>query len=119
MPLLAQNGVPAGVNALGADYAERYGAGVRGVINGLPVITDSNIVTNLGSATNQDEVYVLSASESHLWESPDAPLFIRTETGPNVKSLGIDLVVFGFFAMTHVRYSQAQRITGSGLVAPV
>ncbi len=118
MPLLAQSGVPAGVNTLGADYATRYGSGFRGVINGLPVITDSNVVTTLGAATNQDEVYVLSASESHLWETPNAPLFIRTDTGPSVKSLGIDLVVYGYFAMTHVRYSQAQRISGSGLTAP-
>ena len=119
MPLLAQNGVPAGVNSLGADYATRYGSGYRGVINGLPVIVDSNIVTNLGAATNQDEVYVLSASELHLWETPGAPLFIRTDTGPSMKSLALDLVVYGYFAFTAARYSGAvQRITGSGLVAP-
>ena len=108
----------AGSDKFGADYAARYGSGFRGVIRGLPVVVDSNIVTNLGSSTNQDEVYVLSASESHLWESAGAPLFIRTDTGPSVKSLGIDLVVYGYFAFTHVRYAQAQRITGTGLVTP-
>ena len=117
-PVLAQNGVPAGVNTLGVDYAARYGAGFRGVINGLPVIADANIVTNLGSATNQDEIYVLNANESHLWEDPSAPVFIRTEVGPNMKALGVDMVLFGYSAFTHVRYSHAQRITGSGLATP-
>lgn len=118
-PLMAQNGVPAGVNTAGADFAARYGSGYRGVLNGLPVIVDANIVTTLGSATNQDEVYVLSASESHLWEDANAPLFIRTDTGPSIKSLGVDLVVYGYSAFTHARYSGAsQRITGSGLVNP-
>lgn len=118
-PLMAQNGVPAGVNTAGVDFAARYGSGYRGVLNGLPVVVDANVVSTLGAATNQDEVYVLSASESHLWEDANAPLFIRTDTGPSVKSLGVDLVVYGYSAFTHARYSGAsQRITGSGLVNP-
>ena len=64
-------------------------------------------------------IYFVSANECHLWEDPAAPLFIRTETGPSVKSLGIDLVVYGCFAYTHARYSQAQKINGTGLVTPV
>lgn len=118
-PLMAQNGVPAGVNTAGVDFAARYGSGYRGVLNGLPVVVDANVVTTLGTSTNQDEVYVLSASESHLWEDPNAPLFIRTDVGPSIKSLGVDLVVYGYSAFTHARYSGAsQRITGSGLVNP-
>ena len=118
-PLLAQVGSPAGVNAGGADFGARYGSGFRGTIGGLPVVVDANVVTNLGAATNQDEVYVLAANESHLWEDSNAPLFIRTDTGPSVKSLGVDLVVYGYSAFTHARYSGAsQRITGSGLVTP-
>ena len=118
-PLMAQNGVPAGVNTAGVDFAARYGSGYRGVLNGLPVIVDANVVTTLGTSTNQDEVYVLSASESHLWEDANAPLFIRTDVGPSIKSLGVDLVVYGYSAFTHARYSGAsQRITGSGLVNP-
>ena len=118
-PLMAQNGVPAGVNTAGADFAARYGSGYRGVLNGLPVVVDANVVTTLGTSTNQDEVYVLSASESHLWEDANAPLFIRTDVGPSIKSLGVDLVVYGYSAFTHARYSGAsQRITGSGLVNP-
>lgn len=118
-PLIAQAGVPGGVNTGGADFAARYGSGYRGTLGGLPVVVDSNVVSNLGAATNQDEVYVLAANESLLWETPNAPLFIRTDTGPSVKSLGVDIVVYGYFAMTHARYSGAsQRITGSGLVNP-
>ena len=115
-PLLAQVG--AGVQG-GADYQARYGSGFRGTIGGIPVVVDANVVTNLGASTNQDEVYILAANESFLWEDPSAPLFIRTDTGPSVKSLGVDLVVYGYFAMTHGRYSgSSQRITGSGLVTP-
>ncbi len=118
-PLIAQAGVPAGVNTGGVDFAARYGSGYRGTIGGLPVVVDANIVTNLGSATNQDEVYVVAANESFLWEDASAPLFIRTDTGPGVKSLLVDVVVYGYFAMTHARYSgSSQRITGSGLVTP-
>ena len=107
------------MNTGGADFAARYGSGYRGTLGGLPVVVDSNVVSNLGAATNQDEVYVLAANESLLWETPNAPLFIRTDTGPSVKSLCVDIVVYGYFAMTHARYSgSSQRITGSGLVNP-
>ncbi len=44
---------------LGANYAERYGSGVRGVLpNGTPVIVDNNVATNLGAGTNEDEIYL-------------------------------------------------------------
>lgn len=118
-PLLGQNGVPAGVNVGGADFGARYGSGYRGTIAGMPVVVDANVVTNLGSNTNQDEVYIVAANQSFLWEDASAPLFIRTDTGPSVKSLGVDLVVFGYSAFSHARYSgSAQRVTGSGLVNP-
>ena len=88
-------------------------------IAGMPVVVDANVVTNLGSNTNQDEVYIVAANQSFLWEDASAPLFIRTDTGPSVKSLGVDLVVFGYSAFSHARYSgSAQRVTGSGLVNP-
>lgn len=117
-PLLGQN-FGLGFNAGGAVNNSGYAAGVRGVLpNGTPVIVDNNIATNLGSGTNEDEIYFVSLPECHLWEDPQAPMLIRTDTGPSVKSLGVDIVVYGYFAYTFARLSHAQKISGTGLVTP-
>lgn len=114
-PILNQN---LATEQMGENFAGRYGSGFRGVIAGVPVIVDNNIATNGGAATNQDEVYVLSASQSFLWEDPNAPMLIRTETGPSLKSLGVDIVAYGYAAYTFARYTHAQKISGTGLVVP-
>ncbi|MFF2274207.1 hypothetical protein ACFVTX_18175 [Agromyces sp. NPDC058136] len=113
-PLFGQPGVAA--QHVGENYGERYGAGFRGVLpNGTPVIVDNNIATNLGAGTNQDEIYSGAQSELHLWEDPNAPMFIRAE---QVKKLDIDLVVYGYYAFTAERRPHAQKISGTGLIAP-
>lgn len=115
-PLFGQPGVAA--QLAGANYGERYGAGFRGVLpNGTPVVVDNNIATNLGAGTNQDEIYFGAQSELHLWEDPNAPLLIRAEQ-PKAKNLGIDLVVYGYYAFLFTRRVHAQKISGTGLVAP-
>lgn len=102
----------------GANFGKTYGSGVRGMLpNGTPVIVDNNIVTNLGTGTNQDEIYVADRNECHLWEDPSAPMYIRAEQ-PAAASLGVLMVVYGYAAYTHSRYPHAQKITGTGLVAP-
>jgi len=119
-PLISQPGVAA--QMLGANYDTVYGTGVRGVLpNGSPVIVDNNVTTaGLAGATTggtQDHVYVLDRREAHLWEDPNAPLFIRAEQ-PAVASLGVLFVLYGYFAATFSRYSQAQLISGTGTVTP-
>jgi hypothetical protein len=115
-PLISQPGIAAQMG--GTNLGASYGSGVRGVLpNGTPVIVDNNVVTNLGGATNQDEIYVADRNECHLWEDPSAPMYIRAEQ-PAVASLGVLMVVYGYAAYTHSRYAQAQKITGTGLVAP-
>ena len=87
---------------------------------GVGVIVDANVTTagTADSGTGEDEVYVGSTSEAHLWEDAGAPVFIRAEQ-PSVASLGVNLVVYGYFAYTFERYTNAyQKLTGSGLVAP-
>lgn len=102
-----------------ADGASKYGSGFRGVLpSGIPVIVDNNIATNLGAGTNEDEIYFLSRNESFLWEDPSAPMFIRTETGPSVKSLGVDVVLYGYAAYTFARRTHAQKISDTGLITP-
>ena len=115
-PLMTQPGIAA--QMLGTNFAERYGDGVRGVLpNGTPVIVDNNVATNLGAGTNEDEAFTVDKNECHLWEDPQAPIFIRAEQTA-AAALGVLLVVYGFFAFTHSRYSHGQKIGGTGFVTP-
>jgi hypothetical protein len=106
--------------AAGVSLAQTYGSGARGRLpNGAPVIVDNNIVTNLGGGTNQDEIYVADRMECHIWEDPNAPVFIRAEQ-PAAASLGILFVLYGYFAYTFGRYpGMQQKITGTGLTPPL
>jgi hypothetical protein len=114
-PAMAQPGIVA--QMLGTNFAERYGSGVRGVLpNNTPVIVDNNIGTTLGGGT-EDEIFVVDKNECHLWEDPSAPMYIRAEQ-TKAASLGVLMVVYGYFAYTHARYSHAQKINGTGLAAP-
>lgn len=103
----------------GSANAVGYDAGFRGTLpNGLPVIVDANVPSNLGTGTNQDEVYVVPTSESWLWEDPDAPLFIRAEQ-PAASALGVLYVLYGYFAYTFGRYANShQKISGAALTPP-
>lgn len=115
-PLITQPGIVA--QTLGANYAEAYGKGVRGILpNGTPVIVDNNIATNLGAGTNEDEIFLVDRQECHLWEDPDAPVYIRAEQ-PKAGQLGIQLVVYGYYAFTFQRQPHARKISGTGLITP-
>ena len=116
-PFIGQPGYP--VQAGGANFATGYAQGVRGVLpNGIKVIVDNNIATNLGGGTNEDEIYVVNAAELHLWEDPNAPLYIRTEATA-AASLGVLMVVYGYAAYSFRRYTNGhQKISGTGLVTP-
>lgn len=116
-PFIGQPGINAQQG--GANYGELYGRGYRGVLpNGTPVVVDNNITTVLGSGTNQDEIYIVNSAECHLWEDPNAPMFIRADQA-GASDLKIPLVVYGYIAFTFNRYTDAaQKITGTGLVSP-
>lgn len=103
----------------GEDYGKLYNsAGYRGNVAGFNVIVDNNIATNGGVGTNQDEIYVVVPKECHLWEDPDAPVFIRAEQA-KAANLGVLLVVYGFYAYTFGRYPLATaKIYDTGLVTP-
>jgi hypothetical protein len=117
-PIINSQNIP--VQAGGVSTNADYGAGVRGYLpNGMAVVVDNNIATNLGVGTNQDEIYVVPAQECHLWEDANAPMLIRAEQ-PNAPSLGILLVVYGYVAYTFARYSNGmQKVAGTSLVTPV
>lgn len=120
-PLVSQPGLGGTGNdaALATANNNGYGRGARGVLpSGMLVITDNNVPTTKGGGT-EDEIYVVSSQECHLWEDPNAPVFIRAEQ-PAAGSLGVQLVLYGYFAYTFGRYANAvQLIGGTGLIAPV
>jgi hypothetical protein len=114
-PLISQPGIAA--QMAGTNLGTTYGSGVRGTLpNGTPVIVDNNIGTTLGAGT-EDEIYLVDRNECHIWEDPSAPMYIRAEQ-PKLASLGVLMVVYGYFAYTHARYAQARKIAGTGLIAP-
>ena len=116
-PLFGQPGV--GAQNAGVNYAERYGSGFRGLLpNGTPVVVDNNIATNLGAGTNEDEIYLASQAECHLWEDPSAPMLIRAEQ-TKASTLGVLLVVYGYYAYLFNRRAHAQKVAGTGLITPV
>ena len=101
----------------GVNYGERYGSGFRGVLpSGIPAIIDNNIGTTLGAGT-EDEIYFTAQSECHLWEDPSAPMLIRAEQ-TKAANLQVLLVVYGYFAYTFARRAHAQKVNGTGLIAP-
>jgi hypothetical protein len=115
-PFVSQPGIPTQAGA--TNFGVGYAAGARGVLpNGMPVVVDNNIGTTLGAGT-EDEIYTVAAAECHLWEDSSAPTFIRAEQ-PSAASLGVLLVLYGYFAYTHNRYTNGQsKIAGTGLIAP-
>ncbi|WP_309129474.1 hypothetical protein [Microbacterium sp.] len=123
-PFVQQVGVP--TNTFAVDEPGGYASPVAGFLpNGGRVVKDNNLPADGGTGTNEDTLVVVAQHEAHLWEDPSAPYFIRAEQ-TQAKKLGIDLVVFGFFAACFDRVVDAQgtpkavhqKITGTGLVAP-
>lgn len=105
------NGVAAGNGAVA------YGNSGYSLM-GLPIIADASVGTTYGAATNQDEIYCVSAPEFHLWEQPGAPFALQFDaTGAD--KLQIKSVIYGFAAASAERYPLAASIiSGTGLVSP-
>jgi HK97 family phage major capsid protein len=115
-PMISQPNIAPQV--MGTNLHTKYGSGARGLLpNGLVVIVDNNISTTLGGGT-EDEIYVVPTSECHLWEMPDAPVFIRAEQAA-AASLGVLLVLYGYMAYSFARFSGGvAKVSGTGLIAP-
>jgi len=111
------NGIP--TQAAGLNVGAAYNDGIRGTLpNGLLVVVDNNLTTNNGTGTSEDEIYIVPAMECHLWEDPSAPLFIRAEQ-PAAASLGVLLVMYGYFAYSFRRYTNGMsKVNGTGLTTP-
>ena len=103
-------------NAMGAGNASGYGE--VGRMHGLPVFTDANIPTNLGTNTNEDRIIVMASSVVHLWERANDPVTLSFEQQAGT-SLQVQLVCYGYAAFTAGRYPAATGVvSGAGLVPP-
>lgn len=109
---------PMNALAVGDGGVVRY-ANSGYAIAGLPVVTDANVATNLGSGTNEDAIYIGDTNELHLWEDGDgAPMYLRFDQ-PKAAELDVLAVVYGYNAYTAARYQNAwAKVTGTALVTP-
>ena len=105
------------MNATGTFSGLGYGQSGQYSMLGLPIITDANVTITSGTGTNEDQIFVVSADELHLWEAPQMPTYVRFEQ-PDGK-VAIRIVLFGFSAFTAGRRPLAGAIIGgTGLVTP-
>ena len=105
-------------NAVGIGEAAEYGQ-VVGQWHGLPVVTDANIPTDLGTDEDEDAIIIARAPDVHLFEIGDGtPMEMRFEETKS-DSLTVKLVVYSYAAFTAERYPQSVSIlTGAGLAEP-
>jgi HK97 family phage major capsid protein len=104
-------------NALAVGEAAGYGQ-VMGKLQGLPVITDDNLPTNLGAGTNEDIVLVVSGYNMLFWQEGDgSPRQFRFEQSNAPQS--VRLAVWGYSAFSAGRYpGGSATVGGTGLVTP-
>lgn len=115
-PVIGSAAVPP--QMAGMILTNEYGPAVRAVLNnGMRVVVDANVPTNQGASTNQDAVFCIASGECHLWEDPNAPVYIRAEQ-PAATTLGIVFVIWEYFAYSFRRYTAAASVTGTGLITP-
>jgi hypothetical protein len=111
--------------ATGSSTHAGYAQGVRGTLaNGLRVVVDANmsIICSGANLTGgaQDHIIIVPSQEMHLWEDSNAPVFIRAEQTA-AASLGVLLVLYGYFAYVFNRFASGEtvKISGTGLTTPV
>lgn len=105
-------------------YSGDQGVGIVGYFQGLPVITDSNVPTNVGGGTSEDVVYVFDKRHALLFEDGAAPRNLRFDETKG-DALTVVLAAYNYAAFTAGRYPSAfGRVGGAdstganGLQAP-
>ena len=104
-------------NAMGVGPVAGYG--VTGAsIAGLPVVTDANIITNGGTGTNEDEIYIVRRADMLLFEDAGAPALVRMDQTAGL-NLTVTMVAYQYATFIAGRYpASISKISGTGLVAP-
>lgn len=89
---------------------------IVGQMQGLPVLVDPNIPTNLGAGTNEDRILILRVEDLRLWES--APRFMVGEQTA-MQNLSVVFVGYEYAAFIPDRQPKSVGVIGgTGLVAP-
>ncbi len=73
-------------NAFGQYNGLQNGPIVAGTVAGLPVYVDGNIPSDLGTETNQDEIFVLHRQSHWLMEGPSWSALYRRPSGISSRS---------------------------------
>ncbi len=103
-------------SVIGLGQAAQYGQ-VVGTLQGLPVITDATIPTNLGAGTNEDIIIVARSFDFLYWED-DVMQFTFEQTLSTAPGQ-VRLAAGRFSLFTAGRYPTGiSTIGGTGLVAP-
>lgn len=101
---------------VGLGVAAEYGQ-VVGKLQGLPVITDASIPTNLGAGTNEDMIVVARTPDILYWE--DAMLQFTMEQALTTAPGQVRVAVGRFALFMAGRYPVGiSTIGGTGLVTP-
>jgi len=110
-------------NTSAGGAVDTNGVRVVGFMQGLPIITDANVPTSVGTGP-EDLVWVVDTTKIILWEDGDGmPTQLRFEQTLG-NQLTVKLVVYGYAAFTAGRYPTAvgqiggNATVGNGLVAP-
>ncbi len=111
-PLVVPNPEYGAVNVSGIANGS-VSQGVAGTLRGVPVVLDPSIPQNLGTGTNQDEIFVIKADDIWLWEgTPTADVLVETYGA----QLSVLYRYWNYYAFTAARYTQATAvISGTGL----
>lgn len=104
-------------NPMGVDTNEAAQS-FTGTLQGVPVLLDANIPTNLGSGTNEDRVIAGVRSDLWLFEEDGGPR-VRILDQTNGHALQLVVQVYGYVAFTGERYAKSIGIvSGTGLATP-
>ncbi len=113
-PLIVPNG--AAFNQLADKGPSVVVEGMAGTMQGLPVVVDANIPTNLGAGTNQDVIIVAKYDDLYLWEGAlNADIFPQTFA----QNASLYARIYAFVAFQAARFPASIAIIGgTGLIAP-
>jgi HK97 family phage major capsid protein len=104
-------------NAAG-DHGGVVSQGVVGSVQGVPVFTDPNIPSTLGSGTNEDRIVVVRTDECFLYEDNSGP-YLETFRDVGSGNLTVRFRLHNYWAQINARRPKAiSVISGTGLASP-